>query len=535
MAANVVPDLDAPYKPLNLMRPYSAQSMTFLHRGQTQTQVVDALYQVMYTPLSPGVRTWLLSSEFEVILTFIVCAVVLVKKKSFGKLWLWTKRDSTYGSFYVTNAVMCFIVGVTLYLVAWDLTAIIIASFSFAHVSTLEWLWVAPGPWTPLVVGSYASIHGFVVGCSPKSPLSSLRARTAASSRSRWLYLPVPKNPAIVNATLVIPIVLYLISTFVVIGLTGNAYYSAKALSKQILPSEILLQVHRAAHHHPLTLANPDALASDELIWIARRVAVAYLEMHRYFSINLLLSAFSAMPIWFASCVYGLPNIVSLIDHACSRYPQPLPLVSDTIFGRVRFLLTTGKPTAENDGAHISLNMWKMTLLAIAYLLILVVCVPLFAFVPIYIVAKSFPHEVARGNISPTIDAAIIIISVITICSCTFVAFFCTVATLDPLFRSAIGINLLRTQIAIDVRVAQHKSMHEEDGHLSPIAPDIKVEAPELDYDGERNIAHKPSASTLRSTKVAESENEYPTKDIQFLVDDIEIGRRHSAVEKGSE
>ena len=92
-------ELDGPAETASLWRSIQPNSMTFLHRGQTQGQLIAILHKAIFQPEPHYNRTWLLASEAQCFLTFIVCAIMLIKKKSLGKLWILTKRDSPYGSF----------------------------------------------------------------------------------------------------------------------------------------------------------------------------------------------------------------------------------------------------------------------------------------------------------------------------------------------------------------------------------------------------------------------------------------------------
>lgn len=172
MTFNYNPELDVPGERLTLSHPYDPHSMTFLHRGQTQPQVVNALYMNMYTPIIPGKRIYILASEAWFVLTFIACAMMLLKRRH-ERIWLVTTKQCAYGSFYAANTVLCLVVGVTLYLFAWNSGIAAMAAFSYAGTSMVEWIWIVPAPWWPLVVFAYISIHGYIPGCSPKSPLAS--------------------------------------------------------------------------------------------------------------------------------------------------------------------------------------------------------------------------------------------------------------------------------------------------------------------------------------------------------------------------
>ncbi|SPO28810.1 related to Dik6, novel virulence factor [Ustilago trichophora] len=536
MSADTMSDLDGPGKPLSLLHPVDPSSMLFLHRNQTQSELVHALYIVMYAPTSRTLRNWLLASEFEVILTFLVCTIMLVKKKTLGKLWIFTRRRTLYGTFYVSNAVFVLVLGVAAYLVAWDLTAMIIASFSFAKVSTMEWWWIIPLPWWPLVVGAYVSIHGFAVGCSPRSPLSSFNAQaTATHSNHRWIYLPVPRSSSLVNATLIVPNVLFSISTLALTSMSGHSYYVAKAAAKRLLPEDILAHVRDAKNHGSVVAFPGDQLpASDELIRTARNVAALYSETHRYVCINLAIFAACAVALFIPCVVYGLPNIVSLVDHACSRHPEPLPPSCNSFFKKLYFLLTEGKPRTEASAGHLDISTWKMTILAVIYISILVVCVPAFGWLPMYIICASFPSRVSAGDFRNQISNAVLAVSVITILSCSFVAIFCTVATLDPLFRAAIGLNIIRNQIPIDITVQHHRSMVEET-HPSPAYVitntnnngEAQLEMHKLE-GYHRTIELKSSSTTLKSNAKSPLEEfpDYPVHHHEIHVStDVEAQR----------
>lgn len=511
----MVPDLDAPTRALSLLRTITPDDMIFLHRGQTQEQLVKVLYNIMHAPQSRRTRIWLLTSEFEVIVTFLVCTVMLIKKRSLGKLWIITKRDSCHGTFYVANAVFVLVVGVAVYLVAWGVTALVIVAFSYAHLSSMEWWWVIPLPWVPLVIGAYVSIHGFAVGCSPGSPLCSVKAQHSHLG-CKWYYLAIPNWPVLVNTTLILPCVLFFISAIGLVSMSGYHYYHAKYLARKLLSLEILHEIHALAHNKAKPFAGDQLVASDQLIYTARRVTAAYFESHRYVCINLAIFAAAAWALFIPCIIYGLPNIVSLVDHVCSRYPDPLPPNCTAFFQKLLYLITKGRPSSSNNSAQINLATWKMTILAIVYVNILVFCIPAFAFVPIYIVAGSYPKGVLNGDIVPVMTTAAMAISLITIASCIFFALFCTVGTLDPLFRAAIGLNVIRTQNPKDITAVQHRSRHEQKIELGLTSPSMLVKqqgqlplsgVQQVKPQSERMVAFKASMSTITSRKVDEEED----------------------------
>ena len=462
------PDLDAPVRSLSLWRSFEPNNMVFLHRGQTRLELVNALATVINLQIPTSTRIWMLISETEVILTFFVCAVMLYKKQALGKLWLITRRHSSHGTFFVSNAVFCIVTGVTLYLVAWDSTAMVILVFSYLRTSVMQWWWVIPLPWLPLVLGAYISVHGFAVGCSPRSPLAAQNE----AARGKWFYLPIVRNAPAANAILILPCAAFISSTVSLVGLSGHSYYHAKSFARHMLAPDVWTHIHERSAANPGSLLDADALASDELVWLARTVAAKYLQVHRYVCLNLVIFAFAAFVLYIPYLIYGIPNVMHLVDHTYSCYSQPLPASYKHFHQKLWFLLTKGRPSSKQTVMSVNLGTWKMTILAIIYMVILLACVPAFGALPIFIVVDTFPHRVLAGDLGVTVHRAILAVSTITVLSCSFVALFCTVATLDPLFRAAIGLNILRPHIPINIDVETRRSQFEENyGHelVSPV------------------------------------------------------------------
>ncbi|GAC98188.1 fructose 1,6-bisphosphate aldolase [Pseudozyma hubeiensis SY62] len=502
MEFNSTASLDMPSAALSLVHPISPRSMQFLHRGQTEAQVIDILFKVIYVPETTGHRVWLLISQFECLLAIGISFILLIRKKAFGNLWLLNRRDSPFGSFYVTNAVFCLVLGVAGYLFAWVVTAIVIATFSFVKIPSYAWWWTIPLPFAPLILGAELGLHGFILGCSPRSPLSPF----SAAHRNKWNYLPVIKNALIANAALFVTPVVFVVTTCVLSGFAGHAYFHAKHLAREILPADIVSAIVAASHHRLDDPAFRATQASDQLIWASRRVAAAYFESHRYVCINLIVSTIAAFGIWVPCCIYGLPNSSSLVNYACSRCPTRPPS-SYGYFRKSWWLVTKGRPTEETNNStnDLTLNIWKMTLFAQGYIWLIAVAAPGFGMVPIYIVANSFPKQVKRGNISSTLRDSIIIVSCIIFMTCVFYIFFCRIISIEPLFRSAIGVNLIRSQVPIEIKRVERETYRDggrKNGNAPPcmiVVEDVDLEA-EDEGDGTKRKSYRSSlgSSALR-------------------------------------
>lgn len=141
----------------------------------------------------------------------------------------------------------------------------------------------------------------------------------------------VARWPTLVNTTLLVPPFLFTISTLVLVGLSGRAYFRARAFCSDLLPADILLQIHNRAHRIPSDFIQANDLASPDLILTARRVAAAYLEVHRLVALNLIMFAVAAGVLWIPSCFYGLPNVASLIDREVAYKPWMSTLKSSCL------------------------------------------------------------------------------------------------------------------------------------------------------------------------------------------------------------
>ncbi|EST08919.1 hypothetical protein PSEUBRA_001236 [Kalmanozyma brasiliensis GHG001] len=106
--------------------------------------------------------------------------------------------------------------------------------------------------------------------------------------------------------------------------MAGHAIFRARSLANNLLSDEIMSLIHRAAKE-TFTFPDEHVLASDELVWAARRVAAAYMDCHRYVCIHLAIYAAFAFAMWIPFVLYGVPNLVNLVNHACFHHPKPIP------------------------------------------------------------------------------------------------------------------------------------------------------------------------------------------------------------------
>lgn len=487
--------LDLPAVVPSLLRPITAASMTFLHRNQTEDQLLVALAHAIYQPLPSNLRIYVLAAEFVVLFIVLVCAVMMFEKRSFGGLWIFIARPTSFGTVYVANAVFLLVAAVVVYMLAYQSIALTVAAFIMAQRSTLEYWWVIPLPWYPLVAGGWTSIHGFVLGVSPKSPFSSHQ-----STKAGWWYLPVPKQAWIVNSLLVVPLAAFSVTTLTFVGLGAAQCFRAKSLAQDILPAALHSQLKKAAFD-PIHFAHSNALASDDLIWKGRTVAAAYFNSYRYSCLNLAVFAGFAVLIFIPVLVYGLPNLVSLVDNACRRSSAPLPTGCKTYFSKVWFLLTKGKP-----GYASNMNTWKMTFLAHIYVILLAICVPAYGALPIYFIAASFGN-VHKGNVMQQIKALEFAASILTVLSGTIFAAFCTAATIDPLFRAAIGLSITRARSAstdgeINITVVQYQTRQRASTAQSIVDKDLEATcaSPHSTNGSFQSLQAKSDASLAAST-----------------------------------
>ncbi len=135
--------------------------------------------------------------------------------------------------------------------------------------------------------------------------------------------------------------------------MSGRAFFNARNLAKDIIPPEILQLVNKTGKHkRPIIFDGQDSLASDELIWVARRVCAAYFESHRYVCINLTVFAGAAfsieIPISSIHC--RTSSVLSIMHAPCTQKCLDQGLRSQGILAP-----NEGQPVSENVKTHSTL------------------------------------------------------------------------------------------------------------------------------------------------------------------------------------
>lgn len=282
---------------------------------------------------------------------------------------------------------------------------------------------------------------------------------------------------------------------------------------------------------HPHFQARIARLRTKQSGW-----AAAFLEVHRYNSLNLSIFAVVAFSVWVPSVIYGIPNIARLLAHACKR-SAAFTLSYDTFWRKAWFLVTKGKP-AQQGSNQLSLNTWRMTMLAIGYVVLLISCIPAFGFLPICMVAKSFPNEVRNGDIGPVLRSSLVIVSIVTVLACGLIALFCTVATFDPLFRAVIGFNLLRPQVRIDIEFIRRSSRaHDKESGVCDEPPAFTMDTSPFTQIHIDVVPPLPTSSTSKSLDLSSldqaSSHKSTNKEVRIVVEDTD-GSHYSHVRRSS-
>ena len=121
-----------PAPPMSLFHTIPPSRMIFISSNETESSLANTLHAFIHLPLTSGHLVWLLVSQLGCLLALAISLFLIVKKRSIGKLWLVSRKATPYGSFYLTNATFCLVVGVAVYLVGWTLISAVVAAFSFA-------------------------------------------------------------------------------------------------------------------------------------------------------------------------------------------------------------------------------------------------------------------------------------------------------------------------------------------------------------------------------------------------------------------
>ncbi|PWY97722.1 hypothetical protein BCV70DRAFT_44580 [Testicularia cyperi] len=451
---------------------FSVADLVFPGPIETNSDLIDFFDRLMKPRLATSTMGMLVATEVECAVTLLVCGFLLLKKRQMGKLWLFAVRRSTYGSFIVPNTVTVLVGGVAVYLLGWLALVGVIVIYTNQNAYMLDWLWVVPAPWIILDLAAYYSVFSFIVSSSPRSPLRNARMWT--SMRQTWFFLPIPSSPWIMNALIVVLGPLFGFGIAASNALSGFRWY----WHTKPLAVNLELKLAGIGAQEMSNIVDPQLAFEARLLWLE------LLKCWRLAEVGLILAGTLATFSWALLLAYGIANQANLILHTYDMYPnrhlrhcvtkrvysdlaeRPASHISTTVssemdetcrqqhksvFGKFIFLITEGRPKAsEADQAgnnatagsstEVYHNTWKMTVFCLCQASLLVVALPLFIGAVHILTIWTWRSMRINADYGRSVNVLLVYVACISMTSCTYLAFYSTVITLDPLFKAVLGL-----------------------------------------------------------------------------------------------
>ncbi|PWY97723.1 hypothetical protein BCV70DRAFT_233545 [Testicularia cyperi] len=480
---------------LGWLQPIRASGFVFPDAIETNDDLVRFSHHLLRPRIVKPVLGVLIFTEIESVVTICACILILYKKSQTGKLWLFQTRKSTHGTFVVPNTVTTLVAGTIAYIICylmWGASVIHYYHSNPAETFVLDCLWMMPGPWILLDLAAFYSIYGFVISCSPKSPIASSHMWT--SFKRKWLFVPLPKSPWLMNGLILVLGPIFVAATTTLVGLSGHRWFTiAKPMARAL--SSKLAQLAPEAMQDAV-----DPILLEE----AREMWAAMVRSWQMSEFALMCTDSLAIFAWIICLTWGLANQVYLVSHAYEMYPYRRAPSSgraaspewrsaskmsssgasstgtavedptdeactekshSSVWSRLWFLLTDGRPrgsdvalkegTSTSGSAETYQKTWKMTLFCLCQASLLIAGVPLFIGSAHILLNWAWPALAVKGDIATCLNVKMCYVAFVTFACCTYLVVFSSVMTLDPLFKAVLGLNS-----KADDSAASRKSSH---------------------------------------------------------------------------
>ncbi|SPO26985.1 related to membrane protein Dik6 [Ustilago trichophora] len=416
----------------DLVRTIRLDEFDFPHQFKTNGELVDWSNSVFRPNPSLAVEVYMLFDVAQCIATFSFIAYVLFKKGRRVRLFM--LRKSPYGTFIVPNAICVLLAGAAVYLLQWAAFCVYIVWVQKSNHPYFEWLWFIPFPWLPLALIAFYSAYGFVISCSPRSPISNLRGSSLETKKLSKVFLPLPHSATVMN-TFIIGVGVVMVLFNVVVQSLAGAQRNATHRPGHNVYKDVLTKQHTQEW-----LSQPP---TQELLDLIRRGSVDGLNVYRYCC--LALSSYAAIIVLTIAMLglYSIPNQIFLIRHLCSIFPDPIPqdCQGDGLMADLRLLRRIGLPrNLKGDHYAAFKKTWMMTMVGHSQALLLLGGVFVFAVPPFFLLTQ--PWQTMFEGLSSDREIMFIVAYVITaaLITATWVTSLSATLTFDEIFRAVSGL-----------------------------------------------------------------------------------------------
>ncbi|KAJ9480319.1 hypothetical protein PHBOTO_003570 [Pseudozyma hubeiensis] len=368
--------------------------------------------------------------------TAIFCAYVMLKKGRARDARLVTFRQSPYGTFIVPNAVWSMMIMITIYLLGWAGFSTYIFYISVVDLPLLEWLFYIPVPWWPLAVGAFWATYGFVLTCSPRSPISNFAGKTRKgflTSRTSWMHLPLPQSAWIMNS-FVVGVTLFMFVWNLCTVTMGGRQRHLSHLRKKDLYTELI-----SGHHTQEWLDLP---APAQALHEVRMAWDDLANVYRWTCAG--LASFAALVTLMISLLilYAIPNHISLLDHLVSIWPDQdaNERHRGSTFGNVCFLWKIGRPSKLVGKQYTAFKKtYMVTMIGHAQIFLILAGVTTFTLPPFYMCFAPWTDLIGGVTTERHVEFLVAYVISAAFLTAVWVTGLSALLTLDEAFRAVMG------------------------------------------------------------------------------------------------
>ncbi|SPO26986.1 related to membrane protein Dik6 [Ustilago trichophora] len=368
-----------------LMRPITPEELHYPYPMETNAQLIDFANLMLRPPPSKAVEVFMIIDIIQCIITLIGCAHVVVKKGRMRDVEIFKLRKSPYGTFIVPNAVWVLLTGVS---------------------------------------------YGFVLTCSPRSPISNL----SGYGKLRKMHLPIPHSAALMN-TIIIAIGLVMVGWNVVItSLNGHQRNLTHMQGRNVY--EILL---RPSH----TQAFLDAAPTEEMLTLVKLGWCDVMNVFRWCCIALGSFIMLVVMIIVLLAFWSIPNHLFLVDNLCSIFPDAIAEKKNhrNAWDNLVMLWRIGLPK-NLKGVHYAAfkRTWMMTMVGHSQALLLLGGVVSFTVPPVFLFFVPWTNAYAGRSSDHQVMFIVAYVITVAFLLAGWITGLSATLTFDDIFRAVSGL-----------------------------------------------------------------------------------------------
>ncbi|CDW97108.1 hypothetical protein [Sporisorium scitamineum] len=354
------------------------------------------------------------------IITFCCCSYVMLRKGRMKDARLVTLCQSPYGRFLVPN---------------------------FTHRPLAEWLFYIPLPWLPLALGAFYTTYGFVITCSPRSPISNLagkRRNGLLTTRLSFMHLPLPHSAWVMNTFMLGVGIIMVVYNVVITSFSGRARNLTHQAQYDVY-TQLLIK------DHPQEWL--DAAPSEETLLLVRMGAYGLMNVYRW-CCAALASYVVLIVITVAMLVlYSIPNHIFLLDHLCRIFPdkdleQPQ---NRTLLSNIKTLWKIGSPRHLQGPSYSAFKKtWMMTMVGHSCTLAILAGVLLFAVAPVYLIFVPWDNILHGRSTDHQVTFIIAYVIIIAFITAALAMAISATLTFDDIFNTVSGLGNSKSTTSFD-------------------------------------------------------------------------------------